>query len=237
MEPASLDSFRPLGSRFWRVTTPDRRRRGKNDDLDAQNAAHAAFLPACGPSRPDDAMAWASAPRGAPTYVARPRHLRSIAAAGMPRAPGYAASQVPALPLIQPKALATLRGNRIATPIHSRSTALSAARKPASTASASAVINRARVSRGVARGPDPVPSRGRRKFPPSPRGCSLSPRQCRTFRVSTPRTGAPSRSRIKNLFCLDPSARPAREMGKLLVALPLSRRRLQILGNDHERGV
>ena len=39
-------------SRVLEVTTPDkqdRRRRGKNDDLDAQNAAHAAFA---GPSGP-----------------------------------------------------------------------------------------------------------------------------------------------------------------------------------------
>ena len=46
MGPACFASFRPWGIEVLEVTTPDRhdrRRRGKNDDLDAQNAAHAAF--------------------------------------------------------------------------------------------------------------------------------------------------------------------------------------------------
>jgi hypothetical protein len=45
MEQAFFASFSRLGSKL-EVTAPDKhdlRRRGKNDDLDAQNAAHAAF--------------------------------------------------------------------------------------------------------------------------------------------------------------------------------------------------
>ena len=46
MEPGSCASCSRQASRCWRSRRPDqhdRRRRGKNDDLDAQNAAHAAF--------------------------------------------------------------------------------------------------------------------------------------------------------------------------------------------------
>ena len=55
-----LRYMQKAGIEVLEVTTPDkhdRRKRGKSDDLDAQNAAHAAALPASAPSRPKAATA------------------------------------------------------------------------------------------------------------------------------------------------------------------------------------